>query len=126
MTEDEKRELYFSVQTQNIVRLFTTIILPGIGFIYVLIAIISDADIFEHGLLFLLALILIFGATLELHAKRSFNSSEGHDGQIVINTTDEGKTVFSLELDKDPDELKKQKNISFEVRTQQSTGYDDL
>jgi hypothetical protein len=37
-----------------------------------------------------------------------------YDGKIVINKTDD-KTVYSLELDGDPDEIQNKRSISFEV-----------
>lgn len=40
---------------------------------------------------------------------------ETPDGVILITQTDEGKTLFSLELDIDPDEIKTKDRILFEV-----------
>jgi hypothetical protein len=37
------------------------------------------------------------------------------DGKIVIITDDEGKKMFSLELDMDPDEIEKRQYIRFKV-----------
>lgn len=38
-----------------------------------------------------------------------------HGGQIVISKDEDGKKLFSLELDKDPDEIEKMRYISFKV-----------
>lgn len=38
-----------------------------------------------------------------------------HDGEIVITTDYAGKKIFSLELDKTPEELEKMKRVAFKV-----------
>ena len=38
-----------------------------------------------------------------------------HDGEIVITTNRDGRKVFSLELDKTPEEIEKMKRVSFKV-----------
>jgi hypothetical protein len=48
------------------------------------------------------------------------------DGQIVITTTEDGKRIFSLELDKDPDELELMERVTFKVTDQQHPEYDDF
>lgn len=40
-----------------------------------------------------------------------------HDGEIVITTDRSGKKIFSLELDKTPEEIEKMKRVSFKVVT---------
>lgn len=37
------------------------------------------------------------------------------DGEIVISTDEEGKTLFSLELDKSPEEIEEMDLVSFKV-----------
>jgi hypothetical protein len=38
-----------------------------------------------------------------------------YDGTIFVETTEEGKTMFSLEIDKDPDLLRERSVIIFKV-----------
>ncbi len=38
-----------------------------------------------------------------------------HDGEIVITTDYSGKKIFSLELDKTPEEIEKMKRVAFKV-----------
>lgn len=38
-----------------------------------------------------------------------------YDGYIVIETNEDGKKIFALEIDKDPDELEKSDHILFRV-----------
>ena len=47
-----------------------------------------------------------------------------HDGQIVITTNEEGKKIFTLELDKDPEEIENLNSISFKVTGEQKSGYE--
>jgi hypothetical protein len=39
-----------------------------------------------------------------------------YDGEVVISTTEEGKTIFGLELEIDPDEIKNMSSLLFKVR----------
>lgn len=41
--------------------------------------------------------------------------SRQHDGKMVVTTTEEGKTIFTLELEGDPEELRHKRSISFKV-----------
>ena len=47
-----------------------------------------------------------------------------YDGQMVITTDRSGKKIFSMELDKTPDEIERMKQVSFKVVSVEST--DDI
>lgn len=40
---------------------------------------------------------------------------KSYDGKVVITKSDEGKTLFTLELDIDPDEIKNMYALNFKV-----------
>jgi len=45
-----------------------------------------------------------------------------HDGKMVVTTTEEGKTIFTLELEGDPADLVNKKSISFKVDSSTRNG----
>ncbi len=45
-----------------------------------------------------------------------FVLNKHYDGEVVISTTEEGKTIFGLELEIDPDEIKNMSSLLFKVR----------
>ncbi len=61
-------------------------------------------------------LILAFVVGLLLRAK----SRTSYDGHIVVSTTEEGKKLFTLELDGDPHELEKRESVTFKIRSEGS------
>ena len=49
-----------------------------------------------------------------------------YDGQIVITTTDEDKTLFSLELNGDPSDIQNMKGVSFKVSNISKFEYEEM
>lgn len=60
-------------------------------------------------LIIIAMLIIAIGLNVYLWKRRP------HDGEIVITTNRDGKKIFSLELDKTPEEIEKMKRVSFKV-----------
>ncbi|MET0785750.1 MAG: hypothetical protein ABWY25_03515 [Paenisporosarcina sp.] len=60
-------------------------------------------------LLYLLILALIAFNLLTIFRKKH------PDGQIIIHIDSSGKKIFSLELDKGPEEIENMKNVHFKV-----------
>lgn len=48
------------------------------------------------------------------------------DGQIVITKDDAGKKIFSLELDKDPEDIQIMKFVVFTITDKENKNYDDV
>lgn len=48
-----------------------------------------------------------------------------YDGQIVITTNADGKKIFVLELNKDPEEIEGLNSILFKVTGEQRSGYEE-
>ena len=64
-------------------------------------------ELFLSVMLFFFILISILLA-IRLHYRP-------YDGTVVITTDENGKRIFSLELDRDPDEIEEMDNILFKV-----------
>jgi len=59
--------------------------------------------------------ILVFVVYLALCSMYLLIKSRKHDGKLVLRTTEEGKTVYTLQLECDPEELMHKRSISFKV-----------
>ena len=64
-------------------------------------------ELFLGVMLFLFVLISML-LTLRLYFR-------DYDGTVVVTTDENGKRIFSLELDRDPDEIEQMDNILFKV-----------
>jgi hypothetical protein len=60
----------------------------------------------------ILAVLVVFQMLFIIHLKLK---ASHHDGKIVIEDGDEGKTIFSLNLEGDPMELVDRQSVSFKV-----------
>jgi hypothetical protein len=56
-----------------------------------------------------------FGVLLSISAKNYATSGAAYDGQIVVDTNTEGKTIFQLQLDEDPEAIPSMDKVSFKV-----------
>jgi hypothetical protein len=69
-----------------------------------------------------LALIATFlGVCLGISSHTYNKLDKAFDGNVVITTTEEGKKLFSLEVNGDPLELEQQGAIRFKVKTVEET-----
>ena len=68
----------------------------------------------------LLAIAVIWAMWLHIRAKRHRS-----DGQIVIMEKEDGTKLFSLEIDKNPDEIAKMKYVCFKITGEATEELDD-
>ena len=62
------------------------------------------------------AIIFIQGVTIAIFAIIIVSQRKrSHDGLIVITRDEEGKKLFSLELDKEPDDIEQMRYVVFKV-----------
>lgn len=110
--EDEGK-LTFSNKTYNRLKWFVTIVLPAISTLYLgldqLYGIYDPIKVVGTITLFTTFL----GVILGISTKR-YNAANLGDGQIVIKEDEEGK-MFSLQLEKSPDELEAMGRVTFKV-----------
>jgi hypothetical protein len=76
---------------------------------------------FPYILIIGLLLLIIVAQFVFIYRKLKTN----HDGQIVITTTGDGKKIFALELNKNPEEIEGLNSISFKVTGEKRSGYED-
>lgn len=56
-----------------------------------------------------------FGVILGISSKAYKESGAAFDGEVHVNTDENGKTIFSLELDGNPDDIPHQDRLTFKV-----------
>lgn len=105
-----------SIKTYILLRRLNQFIIPVIASLYYICTFFADLPS-AVTILGSLALISLFIGMLLL-------SKLPHDGQMVITTNEAGIKVFSLELDKDPEDLEGQEYVSFKITDKRSEDYD--
>lgn len=55
------------------------------------------------------------GVCLGISSHQYDQSGAAHDGELVVETNDEGRKLFSLQLDGDPEEIEQKSSISFKI-----------
>lgn len=96
----------------------TQLVLPAYGSMYFAFSYIWDVPAVKQVLGVLAIVTLLLGLILQ-------HISERPDGQIVINKDIDGKKVFLLEINKNPEELEFQDIVKFKVTSETSSGYGD-
>lgn len=97
-----------SDKTYNILFPTSQILLPAAGSIYFLLGLIIGVP----GETTVLGVILILNAAMGIISRKR---NGHHDGKIIVTKTSDGKKIFTLELDGDPDEIEGKDSISFKV-----------
>ena len=65
--------------------------------------------------LIVIGLVIVIAVIVQLFLIRFFRHQRKIDGELIVVTNDNGKTLFSLELDTPPEEILKMKTITFKV-----------
>lgn len=102
------------IRIYNTLKPLNRLVVPGAGTIYWGL---SKAFALPHesvvlGLFIVVAAIL--GVILQVMGKK-YEGKHVFQGELVVTETREGKKVFSLELDKAPEELARMDSITFKV-----------
>ncbi|MET0786520.1 MAG: phage holin [Paenisporosarcina sp.] len=110
-------------RTYNVIKMLSRLIFPTIGSIYFGLAKIYDLpnELLVIGVIIILA--LICGIILQIYSNR-YNPKILFHGQIVVIENEDGNKVFSLELEKNPDEIASMDSITFKVTDQHSEEFD--
>ncbi|MET0786969.1 MAG: hypothetical protein ABWY25_09700 [Paenisporosarcina sp.] len=77
----------------------------------------------NESYLIVIFLLMILSTYLLL---RLISQAKKIDGQIVVKENEDGKKVFSLELNRSPDEIENMKQITFKVANQENEEYEDF
>jgi hypothetical protein len=65
--------------------------------------------------LIIIGLIIVIAVIVQLYLIRFFIHTRKTDGELIVVVNDNGKKLFSLELDTPPEEILKMKTITFKV-----------
>lgn len=110
-----KRDHLLSNELYDILKLLALIIFPALGTLYYTLAQIWGFGGAEQVVGSIVAFDTFLGVIIKL-GDVSYNASEGKfDGHMQVHET-EGTKTFALELNKDPEELEGQKQVTFKVR----------
>lgn len=99
----------------NLAKWFVTIVLPAFSTLYFTLGSVFELPGVTQVVGTCAALATFLGVVLGL-STRSYNKSDARFGGVMdVSLDDEGKKLFSLELNKDPDDLEKMKEVTFKV-----------
>jgi Putative phage holin Dp-1 len=102
---------------------FSTVLLPALGSAYFALSTLWNLPATEQVLGTLAILETFLVAVLAASSRSYYNSDAPYDGTMnVLYDQELEKTTFSLELTVPPEELEKQKYISFKVNPQEKHG----
>lgn len=88
------------------------VLIPGIGAIAFVLSLLFTISNVKYLLGSLMIVILLIGILLYV-SSRQYKTK--NDGEIIISRGDNGKTVFTLELEIDPDDIRDRDSILFKV-----------
>jgi hypothetical protein len=91
------------------------VLLPALSTLYFTLGSVWNFPGVEQVIGTLAAIAVFFGVLLGLSTK-AYNASEAkYDGNVVVQTTDTGVKVYSLELNGDPATLDQKDSVTFKV-----------
>lgn len=102
-------------QVYDKLKALVTLILPAIGAAYFSLAGIWDLPNAEKVVGSIAVLTTFLGVLLAVAAKSFNNSDVKFDGDVVTVTTEEGKTLYSLNLGIDPADIPQMKELILKV-----------
>lgn len=91
------------------------ILIPGLATLYFTVATLWGLPHVEEVLGTLTAIGIFLGVILGLSSKAYNNSDAKYDGEMIADTSDPDKDVFSLELGIDTADIPKKKDLTLKV-----------
>jgi len=105
----------FSDKTYKVLEYVARIVLPALGTLYFAVASIWNLPHASEVVGTIVAIDVFLGALLGI-AMKNYDATAKYAGAIDVNQID-GKTVFTLELNGQPEDLAKMTNANFKVNT---------
>jgi hypothetical protein len=113
LSNGDRLHLLTDVQ-YDVLKFVTRVVLPATGTLYFALASIWGLPASQEVLGSIIAFQAFLGALLGISNKSYEQSGAKYGGEInVIDTPD--KTIYSLDLNHDPEELKEKKEVTFKV-----------
>lgn len=118
MTEPQihPEQPYLTNKQYNVLKRITQIVLPAAGSLYFGLAAIWSLPAAEQVVGSIALLTTFFGVTLEVSSRRYDIISADPEGQLVVKEGEDGKKLFSLELNRPPEEIEQMDTIRFKVQ----------
>jgi Putative phage holin Dp-1 len=92
------------------------IYIPGASALYFIVGNAAGFPGIEPVVGSLAILSTIIGVMLYISSSAYRRSEAGYDGNVIIQTTQNGGKLFSLELGGDPEEIEEKSSVSFKVK----------
>ena len=107
--------LLVSDKVYDVSKNLVQVIIPAFSSLYFGLASIWDFPNVEQVVGTLAVIATFIGAMVGVSSRVYQASGQAYDGKLVVYTPEEGKTLYSLELDLTPEEIEEQSSISFKV-----------
>jgi hypothetical protein len=104
-----------SNKTYDFLKRLVQVILPALGTLYFSLAGIWDLPNSEKVVGSIVVLTTFLGVALGISSSRYLASDRPYDGNLVVTTSENGKTTYILELGIDPDEIESKSQIVFKT-----------
>lgn len=118
MSEPKQGGFIFGDRTYDVVKRMVQVILPAFSALYFGLASIWDLPEADKVVGTIAVITTFLGVSLGISSAQYAARNIGYDGKLVVRSPraqGEGPTIYSLEIDKHPDELVHKKSISFKV-----------
>jgi hypothetical protein len=102
-------------RTYTILEWVARVLLPGVATLYAALGALWGWPNVSQVVGTIVAVDTFLGLFLGLAQKSYDNSTAKYDGNIIVLDTQDGGKTFSLELDKNPDDLAQMDSIKFKV-----------
>lgn len=103
-------------KTYDFIKFLTVVLLPALGTLYFALSQAWGLPSGEAVLGTMMAIQVFIGAVMGISSKKYEESGEKYVGEINVADTPD-KTLFSLDLKGDPEELKDKKEATFKVNS---------
>lgn len=115
VNETEVKGVMLSEAVYDRMKFVALVLLPALQTLYFTLGAIWDLPSVEQVIGTLASVDTFLGVILGLSTK-SYNSSDAkYDGKIVLKELEDGKKLYSLELDGDPQDLDQKKEVTFKI-----------
>lgn len=115
MLTHTENHLMLSEKSYNIAKKLVQIILPACASLYYGLAIIWGLPAAEEVLGTIAVITTFLGVILGVSTRQYEASGAGYDGRMVVVEPEDGRKIFSLELDGDPEDIVNRDSIRFKV-----------
>ena len=105
----------FGEKTYQALKFVALVLLPAMTTLYFTLGNVLDLPNVEQVIGSMTAIDTFLGVLLGISTKSFNKQNPAYDGHMVIQETQAGGVLYSLELDSEPEELKNKKKVTFRV-----------